>query len=254
MNRPRVGVSYRFDARANPVKRRLFRAMEAWADVVRLDAFEAHPDLWRYDLDCLHVARCTPASLADMRRADLAGVRTVNAADGARLACDRLARGRLLRDLGVRVPRFEWGPAGAISLDLPVIAKRRYEFVDADHDHRVIDGGPIDFAGERFVEALVSDGVPYKCYRIGEATCVVSADDEADPRPVDPPPGTVDLVRRVSDALGLALCEVDVLRVERGPPYVVDVNPAVSLRGVPDGGALYESFLREEAARGVSTS
>ncbi|MFC6837642.1 hypothetical protein [Halomarina ordinaria] len=242
---------YPSDVTANPLKRRLFGAMSDWADVVRLDPAEAHPALWRFDLDCLHVARYAPPALADMRRAELAGVRTVNATAGARLACDRLARSRLLRAHDVRVPRFEFGTDDAVSLDPPVVVKRRFEYTERDHVHRYVRSGPVAYDGERLVESLVGAETSYKCYRVGEAVRTVTPSSGREVSATDPPSGVESLARAVGDLFGLTCCEVDLLAVEVGRPYVVDVNPAVSLRGVPDGRAVYESHLRREARRAV---
>lgn len=247
--RPTIGVSD-YDASPNSMKRRLYDRLDAWADVVHLDPDEEHPDLAEMGLDLFHMARWSRESLCDLQRAQAAGIPTVNGYEGAAATEDRLARCRRLEASGIRVPEYEFGPAFEVTLTPPVVVKPRHELEPEGHEFSVVYAGPLDYEGERLVQRYVVPHRSYKVFRVGEHVRATrhapgfgvsrerreTARETATPRPV------VALVDRIASLFDLALFELDLV-LHKGL-YVIDVNPVVSLTGVPDAVDVYEELIR----------
>lgn len=247
--RPTIGVSDHADT-PNEVKRRTYDRVRTWADLELLDPESEHPGLAEMGLDLYHMARWSRRSLSDLRRAEAAGIPTVNSYEGAATTEDRLARCRRVEDAGMRVPPYEFGTAEEITLEPPVVVKPRHELGPDGHEFAVIYAGEVEFPGERFVQRYVLPRRSYKVFHVGEHV-----------RSTRHPPGSgvdramralaeetstsrkvVDLVERVASVFDLALFELDLV-VHKGV-YVIDVNPVVSLHGVEDGAAIYERLIR----------
>ncbi|WP_439026558.1 hypothetical protein [Haloarchaeobius sp. DT45] len=256
--RPRIGISYWRD-RGNPRKRRAFESLADHAEVVWLDPERDHHDLDALDLDLFHAAKRRPESLADLDRAATAGVETVNPPIAVAVTSDRVARHEALVHAGVPVPRAEFGPASAVSLTPPVLVKRREEGVLRSHDHRFVATGPVTYGGERLVEAYVPHCASVKVHVLGETVRAVR-ESSAGQDPVPLAAGLEPIVRRVRHLFGLRVFELDAVRLgsantgldeavvqPTGDPtddwVVVDVNPVVSLAGVPDAVSVYHDFL-----------
>ena len=253
--RPTIGISD-YAASPNSMKRRLYDRLDSWAEVVHLDPDEEHPDLAGMGLDLFHLARWSRASLCDLERAQAAGIPTVNGYEGAAATEDRLGRCRRLEEAGIRVPEYDFGVAEEITLEPPVVVKPRHELEPAGHEFEVVYSGPLAYDGERLVQRYVVPHRSYKVFRVGEHVRATrhspgfgvsrqaraTARESATPRPV------VGLVDRVESLFGLALFELDLV-LHKGL-YVIDVNPVVSLTGVPDGVDIYEALIRRSIPGG----
>lgn len=236
---PKIAISHWAD-RHNPVKRRLLDALEEWAKVVLLDPRAEHPDLATRGFDLYHMAGWYPEALQDLRRADRAGIRTINPYYGARATADRLACGQIRRYGGVRAPEFQYGRAEEITLEPPVIVKPRWELQEGGHEFTIVRSGDVAFDGERLVERLVAPRRSYKIHRVGGAVRGVR---EADPPTEVGATGRMRaLTDRVVELFGLSLFEMDVVVHKNW--YVIDVNPVVSLAGIEDGTEIYERLIR----------
>ncbi|WP_267639719.1 hypothetical protein [Haloarchaeobius amylolyticus] len=257
-SRPRIGLSYWRD-RGNPRKRRAFESLADHAAVVWLDPEREHHDLATLGLDLFHAAKRRPASLADLDRAAAAGIETVNPAAAVGQTSDRLARHEALVHAGVPVPRAEFGSAATVSLTPPVLVKTREEGREHSHDHEFVTAGPVRYDGERLVEAYVPHTASVKVHVVGEAVRAVR-ESPAGLASVPLDPGLESIVRRVRHLFGLRVFELDAVRLGAGSQVpagtlvtstaeatadwvVVDVNPVVSLAGVPDAVAVYRDFL-----------
>lgn len=247
--RPSIGISDHADT-PSEVKHRIYDRVRTWADLTLLDPESEHPDLAARGLDLYHMARWSRPSLSDLRRAEAAGVPTVNSYEGASTTEDRLARVRRVEEAGLRVPPYEFGTAGEVALDPPVLVKTRHELEPGGHEFSVVYDGDVDFPGERFVQRYVLPRRSYKVFRVGEHVRTTrhpagSGVDRA-MRPLAEETSTsrkvVELVDRVAATFDLALFELDLV-VHKGV-YVVDVNPVVSLDGVGDAVEIYEELLR----------
>jgi len=164
--RPTVGVAdYR---NASECKPQVYDRVRTWADLRLLDPERDHPDLTEMGLNLFHMARWTPHSLQDLRRAEAGEIPTVNSHHGAAVTADRLAKCRRIETAGIRVPPYEFGSAEEISLGPPVVVKPRDEFVSGGHEFAVVFAGEIDFAGERFVHRYIVPRMSFKLFQIGE--------------------------------------------------------------------------------------
>lgn len=239
---PRIGISCLADG-SNPVKATLFPKIGEWAEVVTLDPETEHNDLLEYDLDLYHMVRRRAASLSDLERACRGGITTINPYVGARLFADRLNSSKVLRDAGLPVPTFQYGRPEHIDLDTPVILKPRYELGPTRHDISVISEDTIQFSGQKFVQEYVPHDRVYKIYQFGTETKAVEG-TEATRQPTrecevtDRLTAIADRIRQLTN---MDLFEVDL--VGGDDLYVVDVNAAVSARGIADGVAIYERLL-----------
>lgn len=221
--------------------------MGEWADVLTLDPTVEHPDLLDHDLDLYHMARRRAPSLEDLGRAYRGGVPTVNPYASARSLVDRVECTRLLDAGGITVPRYRYTEADGIEFDTPVIGKPRYELGPSRHDFETSSGGSLDFEGERLIQEYVPHTRAIKLYRLGSETRAVEG-TEASRQPTracEPTGRLLAVADRVQRVTGAELFEVDVIDGEE--LYVVDVNAAVSMRGVPDGCDVYEALLRRKA-------
>jgi hypothetical protein len=246
--RPRLGIAYR-QAGDNPLKHRVFERLRSWADVELLDPTCEHPDIAARGFDLYHMAKRRHESLSDLERVART-TPTVNPPEGAWLTSDRVARHVALERAGVPVPPAEFGPVDAVDLEPPVVVKSRLEWAPDSHERVVVESGPLDFEGERFVEAFVEPTRVYKVYALGGTVRAVECTDGDSE--VTPSAAIVDLVDSIRAATGLRLFEADVL--EDGGWQVVDVNPVVSLRGIGDAADRYEAFLREVMAGGAAAN
>lgn len=236
---PTIAITHWAD-RESPIKRRMLDALREWADVTLLDPRAEHPELATRGYDLYHMAGWYPEALRDLRRADRAGVRTINPYYGARATADRLACGRIRRYGGVRAPEFQYGTVEEVTLEPPVVVKPRWELQEGGHAFTIVRSGDLEFDGERFVERFVAPGRSYKIYRVGEAVRGVREADA--PTEVETTGRMRALTERIRALFGLSLFEMDVVVHKNW--YVVDVNPVVSLRGVEDGAEVYERLIR----------
>ncbi|WP_435358568.1 hypothetical protein [Haloarchaeobius sp. DFWS5] len=240
--------------RGNERKRRAFASLSTHADVVWLDPERVHTDVQTMDLDLLHVAKRRPESLATLELAATHGVPTVNPPSAVRLASDRVDRHSVLFAASVPVPKVEYGPATACSLDPPVLVKSRSEGVPGSHDHEFVGTGPLAYTGHQFVESYVPHSESVKVHVLGDESRAVRdevcrtdgarSDGGSGWTPTRLDDAVAGLVERVRDVLDLRVFELDVVRTEADEWVVVDVNPVVSLAGVPDAVSLYSDFLR----------
>lgn len=240
---PRIGISCLTDG-SNPVKAALFSKIDEWAQIVTLDPETEHPDLLAYDLDLYHMARRRAASLSDLERACRGGITTVNPYVGARLFADRFRSSSVLRDAGLPVPATRYGPADEIDLETPVVLKPRYELGPARHETSVVSEGELQFSGRTLVQAYVPHDRACKLYRIGSETrAVEGAEATRQPtRECDVTSKMAAIADRIAELTSMELFEVDI--VVGDDLYVVDVNAAVSARGIEDGVSIYERLLR----------
>ncbi len=255
--RPRIGISYWRD-RGNPRKRQAFESLTDHAEVVWLDPERSHHDLDALGLDLFHAAKRRPESLADLDRVATAGVQTVNPPAAVQVTSDRVARHQALVHAGVPVPMAEFGAATAVSLTPPVLVKCREEGVLRSHDHGFVASGGLDYDGDRLVEAYVPHATSVKVHVLGDTVRAVHESPTGlEPVPLDP--SLEPIVRRVRHLFGLRVFEVDAVHIgsEDAPDetvlswtgestaewVVVDVNPVVSLAGVPDAVSVYQTFL-----------
>lgn len=236
---PSIAISHWAD-RENPTKRRLLDALREWAEVTLLDPQTEHPDLAERGFDLYHMAGWYSEALRDLRRADRAGVRTINPYYGARATADRLACGQIRRHGGVRAPEFQYGRAPEITLEPPVIVKPRWELQEGGHEFAIVRSGALSFDGERLVEEFVAPRRSYKIHRVGEAVRAIKEAETT--REVETTARIRGLTERIVELFGLSLFEMDVVVHKNW--YVIDVNPVVSLHGVEDGAAIYERLIR----------
>jgi len=230
------------------MKRRLYERLRSWADLVLLDPDVEHPDLSTWDLDLYHMARWTRPSLRDLRRAQAAGIPTVNSHDGAATTEDRLARSRRIESAGLLVPAFAFGTADEIRLAPPVLVKPRHELQPGGHDFSVVFAGPIDFEGERFVQRFVVPRRSYKVFQVGDrvrSTRYLPGTESV--LETSPSRKVLRLVETAETLFDLRLFELDLV-LHKGL-FVIDVNPVVSLDGVHDAVDIYEDLLREASSR-----
>jgi glutathione synthase/RimK-type ligase-like ATP-grasp enzyme len=236
---PSIAISHWAD-RENPTKRRLLDALRKWAEVTLLDPRTEHPDLATRGFDLYHMAGWYPEALRDLRRADRAGVRTINPFYGARATADRLACGQIRRHGGVRAPGFQYGRAEEVALEPPVIVKPRWELQEGGHEFTIVRSGGLSYDGEHLVEEFVSPRRSYKIHRVGEAVRAVKEAETT--REVEATARIRGLTDRIAELFGLSLFEMDVVVHKNW--YVIDVNPVVSLEGVEDGAEIYERLIR----------
>lgn len=239
---PRIAISY-WEERGNPVKHRLFDALSEWADLLLLDPDREHYDLDLLDLDLYHAAAWTHPALSDLERAEHAGIATINTYDGARRTTDRLERCRTLKEAGFHVPPFQFGLAGSITLQPPLLVKPRDELDSSGHDFEIVYTDDLEYEGERFVQEYVVPRKSYKIHRVGDVTRAVRLlGHEHAPREALVPRKFVSLADQVAGLFGLSLFELDV--VIHKALYVVDVNPVVSLEAVEDAVEIYERLIQ----------
>jgi glutathione synthase/RimK-type ligase-like ATP-grasp enzyme len=237
---PRVGISY-WDTGGNPRKQAVFERLREWCELDVLDPEREHPELAAGEYDLYHMAKRRHASLLDLQRAATAGSRVLNAPHAARITSDRVARLSRLESAGVPLPAYQYGRADAIDLEPPVVVKPRFEFGEGAHDFSFVTDGPIAFDGPRLVERYLDYDRAYKLYVLGERCRAVEVTDEWMERP--PPPAVTEILASVRSRFDLSVFEIDVIRTD-GELSVLDVNPAVSLRGLDDGASLYNELLR----------
>jgi glutathione synthase/RimK-type ligase-like ATP-grasp enzyme len=238
---PTIAISHWAD-RENPVKRRLIDALREWAEVVLLDPRTEHPDLVTRGFDLYHMAGWYPEALRDLRRANRAGLRTVNPYYGARATADRLACAQIRRHGGVRAPGFQYGTAEEITLDPPVVIKPRWELGEDGHEFAIVRSGDLAFDGERLVERFVVRRRSYKIYRVGDAVRSVRGIGTEASTEVAATSRIRTLTDRIAALFGLSLFEMDVVVHKNW--YVIDVNPVASLREIDDGTEIYERLIR----------
>lgn len=228
---------------ANPLKTDVFSDLTTWADVRWLDPQIDHPGLVNERIDLYHMARQQPASLRDLGRVCRAGIPTINPYEGVVLLADRFACTRQLAEIGIRVPESQYGRATEIELEPPVIVKSRYEIGSGDHEILRFDDDP-DFTGQQFVQKYVPHTREIKLHCASEAVRAVAIDPTHDRcRECAVTPQLRSIAERIRQLTGMELFEVDL--VGDDALFVVDVNPAISLRGVADGKAVYETLLSQ---------
>ncbi|MFC6863536.1 hypothetical protein ACFQGE_08680 [Halomicroarcula sp. GCM10025817] len=240
---PVVGLSY-WSTGGNPVKQAVLRQLEPWTAVELLDPDTEHPDLVERGYDLYHMAKRRRPSLRDLARAADAGTPTLNPPVGAWLTSDRPLRAAALRAHDVPVPAFAYATAAEVPFDPPVVVKPRWEWVGNAHEFSVVRDGPVAFAGRQFVERYVRYDRVLKVYTLGADRWAVDTSDRYRAATAD---SRIDaLVDRVQSIFGLSVFEVD-LAVSGDRLLVLDVNPAVSLRGVDrtDAVAAYVGLVRD---------
>ena len=258
-DRPTIGITDYATPRSE-TKVRLYERVRSWADLRLLDPETEHPDLPEMGLDLYHMARWTPQSLRDLRRACEAGLPTVNSHEGAATTEDRLVRTQRIEDAGITVPPYAFGPADEVTLAPPVVVKTRHELAPGGHAFSVVFAGPLEYEGERFVQRYVAPRRSYKVFGVGEhvrtTRHAVGSDVSREWRETarETPTSSVvaELVETVGSLFELALFELDLV-VHKGH-YVIDVNPVVSLDGVADGVDIYEALLRRTAGLASAAS
>ncbi len=251
-----IAISYP-ETGGNPLKRELFSRLEDWAEVDLFDPYTTHPELERNGYDLYHNAKRRNGALQDQRRAEAAGVRTLNSSEGSYVVLNRRATLEHLQQIDVQTPDWEYGMADTVTAEPPVVAKPPIEIGEDRHDVRFhgteqYDGfpftnGSLEFPGVRVVEEYIPGGRHVKAYRIGEETRAVELDDplQWDGEEIDPDPAMVETVEQIGDHFGLCIFETDL--VEQGDDiYVVDVNQTVNGAGVDDFVDVYEDAIREQ--------
>jgi hypothetical protein len=244
---PRIGISY-WHSGGNPTKQALFDRLREWCDLDVLDPEREHPALTRGEYDLYHMAKRRAASLLDLRRAATSSIPVLNAPTAARVTSDRVARLAHLETTGIPLPNYQFGRAETIDLQPPVVVKPRWEFGTNPHEFSIVDGDPITFDGIRLVEEHIAYDRAYKLYAIGDTHRAVEVTDSW--TECTPPRTVTDCFDRVCDRFDLDVFEVDVA-VTDGEPCLLDVNPAVSLRGIEDGIEQYDRLLQERCSQTI---
>lgn len=239
-----VGISY-WPVGGNQTKQRVFRALSDVAEVTFLDPNQSHPDLSNRGFDLYHLAKRRRPAVADLHRAAAAGIPTLNPPSGVSLTSDRLATLDVLRRAAIPVPDYEFAPANRITLEPPFVVKTRHETDTEAHDHDFVFEGFPTYRGPRLVQQYIASNRHLKVYRIGDEIRVVElgAARGIVRRELPARSDLRELTDQIAAFTGLSLFEADILD---GPtPYVVDVNPVVSLAGVSDAESLYLQYLTD---------
>lgn len=177
----------------------------------------------------------TPAALLSVR--DRARVHGRLAASGVPVPAHRRATNWSdVLELGEGDPVVVKAVSGAVGRGRQVIASR---------DGPLPRGAP--FPGPYLVEEHVaSDRPETKLYRFGRRTAAIDATTGR--RYGELPDGFEGLAERVSAALELTMCGIDVLDGPRGPT-VVDVNPFPSAKRLDDAVSMITDHLEAHLAR-----
>ena len=205
----------------------------------------------------LHVLKdLPPAALQALAEAPL---RSCSDLPSAVLRCeDKLLACTRLHLAGVPLPvtrcAADWAEVRALAGQGPVVVKPR--FGTGGHGVLVLDGAaprtPAASGPWLVQERVPGDGRDRKLYVVGDRVHGVlrrwpaPADRAGTPFPV--PAGLTRVARAAADALGLAVCGVDVVVAPTGP-VVVDVNPFPGFKGVPGAAELLAAHLLRRLSR-----
>jgi ribosomal protein S6--L-glutamate ligase len=229
----------------------LLRAHGVLVDVHVQDETGTLPPWIDGPVDMVALRGLRSSMLRSLLRAEEEGTRFADPPSTLLEARDRGWVHERLAEVGLAVPAFRrltaWGEVRQFAGSRDVIVKHGRGGVG--RGRRVLD--PCDvplpmrppFPGPYIAEDRVpSKGGEVKLYRFGERVAIAEAG--ANGTQLELTEGHRVLAHRVSRALGLTMCGIDVMRGPQGP-VVVDVNPFPSARRIADATSMVSGHLAD---------